>query len=94
MAAVRDYAKLAKDIKEAIGAENIVNATHCATRLRLILKESPSAEVTSQISGMAGVIQVTENGGQYQIVIGTHAKDVYQELAKIIDISGDMPEVK
>ncbi len=83
---VRDYAKLARDIKGAIGEENIVSATHCATRLRLVLKQSPSAEVTKEISAMPAVIQVVEKGGQYQIVIGTHAKDVYEELSQILTI--------
>lgn len=83
---VRDYAKLAADIKEQIGESNIVSAAHCATRLRLVLKESPSAEVTKRISEMPAVIQVVEKGGQYQIVIGTHARDVYEEMAKIMKI--------
>ena len=86
MAKVRDYAKLAADIKEQVGESNIVSAAHCATRLRLVLKESPSAEVTQRISEMPAVIQVVEKGGQYQIVIGTHAKDVYEELTKIMTI--------
>lgn len=86
MAAVRDYAKLAADIKDIIGESNITSATHCATRLRLVLKASPSQEVTNRISSMPGVIQVMEKGGQYQIVIGTHAKDVYAELMKITSI--------
>lgn len=89
MAQVRDYAKLAKDILSLVGEKNIVTATHCATRLRLVLSQSPSADVTKQISGMPGVIQVVEKGGQYQIVIGTHAKDVYAELTKIANISSD-----
>lgn len=93
---VRDYGKLAADIKKEIGEENIVGATHCATRLRLTLKQSPSADVTKRISEMPAVIQVVEKGGQYQIVIGTHAKDVYAELAKIltIDTSAEQAEVK
>lgn len=86
MAKVRDYAKLAADIKDQVGESNIVSAAHCATRLRLVLKESPSAEVTQRISEMPAVIQVVEKGGQYQIVIGTHAKDVYEELTKIMKI--------
>ena len=85
-AKVRDYAKLAADIKDQIGESNIISAAHCATRLRLVLKESPSAEVTKRISEMPAVIQVVEKGGQYQIVIGTHAKDVYEELTKIMTI--------
>lgn len=85
-AKVRDYGKLAKDIKDAVGEENIISAAHCATRLRLVLKQSPSADVTAQISKMPAVIQVVEKGGQYQIVIGTHAKDVYEELTHIIKL--------
>lgn len=83
MAQIRDYAKLAADIKDAVGAANIINATHCATRLRLVLKKSPEEAVTKKISSMPGVIQVVEKGGQYQVVIGTHAKDVYAELMKL-----------
>lgn len=92
---VRDYAKLAADIQKEVGADNIVSATHCATRLRLVLRESPSKEVTDRISQMPAVIQVVERGGQYQVVIGTHAKDVYEELAKISNISAaEQPQVK
>lgn len=95
MAKVRDYAKLSRDIKDAIGEENITSAAHCATRLRLVLKESPSAEITAQISSMPGVIQVMEKGGQYQIVIGTHAQDVYEEMAKLLHLdASQQPEVK
>lgn len=95
MAAVRDYGKLARDIKDTLGEQNIISAAHCATRLRLVLKESPSADITKQISSMPGVIQVMEKGGQYQIVIGTHAKDVYSELTQIMNIDeSQQAEVK
>ena len=65
---------------------NILSATHCATRLRLVLRETPSDEVTKQISEMPAVIKVMESGGQYQVVIGTHAKDVYEALAQLLDL--------
>lgn len=92
MAKVRDYAKLARDIMTSVGEENIVSAAHCATRLRLVLKENPSAEVTAKISAMPAVIQVVEKGGQYQIVIGTHAKDVYEELTQIMHLEEEQGE--
>lgn len=38
---IRDYAKLAADIREAVGPENIISAANCATRPRLVLKEPP-----------------------------------------------------
>ena len=86
-AKIRDYTKLAADICAAVGKDNIISAANCATRLRLVLKESPSAEVTKQISEMPAVIKVMETGGQYQIVIGTHAKDVYEALAQMLDLT-------
>lgn len=95
MAKVRDYDKLAKDILAAVGESNVVSAAHCATRLRLVLRQSPTAEVTKEISAMPAVIQVVEKGGQYQIVIGTHAKDVYEGLTKLISIDqSQQPEVR
>ena len=35
-----DYKKVAKDLTDAIGGkDNIVSATHCATRLRVIVRD-------------------------------------------------------
>ena len=94
---IRDYTKLAADICAAVGKDNILSATHCATRLRLVLRETPSDEVTKQISERPAVIKVMESGGQYQVVIGTHAKDVYEALAQLLDLDNSTaaaPEVK
>lgn len=94
---IRDYPKLAADICDAVGKDNIISAAHCATRLRLVLKETPSAEVTQRISEMPAVIKVMESGGQYQVVIGTHAKDVYEALAQLLDLDEnavDAPQTK
>ena len=43
MAQIRDYRKLAHDIICEVGGKRkiFVNATRCATRLRLVLKEEP-----------------------------------------------------
>ena len=83
---IRDYARLAAEIRDQVGEQNIVSAAHCATRLRLVLRESPPAGVTKRISELPAVIQVLERGGQYQIVIGVHAKDVYEELVKLLHL--------
>lgn len=34
-----DYKKVAKDVIDAIGADNLQAAAHCATRLRLVVKD-------------------------------------------------------
>lgn len=89
MSKVRDYEKLAVDIVEAVGGpENIVHATHCATRLRLVLKETP-ASAKETVSSMPGVITVVENAGQFQVVIGTHVVDVYESLTKKYNLESD-----
>lgn len=92
MAQIRNYSKLAEDIiKEVGGEENIINATRCATRLRLVLKETP-ANAKEKISSMAGVITVVENNGQFQVVIGTHVGDVYQKVAEILKLDEKQQE--
>lgn len=86
MAQVRDYNKLALDIiHEVGGAENIVNATRCATRFRLVLKKTPE-HAKEKISELPGVITVVENNGQFQVVIGTHVGDVYAAAAEILHL--------
>ncbi|MEH7004477.1 beta-glucoside-specific PTS transporter subunit IIABC [Priestia megaterium] len=83
---IRDYHKLAADILDAVGdEENIVSATRCATRLRIVLKRS-KPEAKRKVSSMAGVITVVENSGQFQVVIGQHVGDVYEEFASLVNL--------
>lgn len=85
MAVVRDYAQLAKDILAEVGGqENINNFSRCATRLRLVLKETPK-QAAEKIKTMPGVITVVLSGGQFQVVIGTHVQDVYQAMGSLVD---------
>ncbi|MFE0341173.1 beta-glucoside-specific PTS transporter subunit IIABC [Priestia megaterium] len=83
---IRDYHKLAADILDAVGdEENIVSATRCATRLRIVLKRS-NPEAKRKVSSMPGVITVVENSGQFQVVIGQHVGDVYEEFASLVNL--------
>lgn len=82
----RDYPKLAEEIiREVGGKENIVNATRCATRLRLVLKETPEG-TKEKVQGLTGVITVVENSGQFQVVIGTHVGEVYENVVKHLNL--------
>ncbi|WP_031523571.1 beta-glucoside-specific PTS transporter subunit IIABC [Siccibacter colletis] len=84
MAVIRDYNKLAGDIlREAGGEENIVSFTRCATRLRLVLNETP-ATAKSAVQNLPGVIAVVESGGQFQVVIGTHVADVFSAMSGLL----------
>ncbi|GAB95989.1 PTS system beta-glucosides-specific IIC component [Kineosphaera limosa] len=85
-AQVRNYPKLAADILELVGGEkNIANASRCATRLRLVLKNTPD-QAKEQVSRLPGVITVVENSGQFQVVIGPHVGEVHEELLRIADV--------
>jgi PTS system beta-glucosides-specific IIC component len=84
-----DYRSLAGDILQGVGGEqNIASATHCATRLRLKLRDDAKADTTA-IEKLPGVITVMKAGGQYQVVIGNNVPTVYAELGKITNLTGD-----
>lgn len=82
---VRDYNKLAQQILDIVGKDNIVNVTRCATRLRLVLKKT-TPEMKEELSKLTGVITAVESGGQLQIVIGTHVGEVYDAFASLVDV--------
>ncbi len=85
MGKIRDYSRLAADILQETGGEtNLISFSRCATRLRLVLKETPPGAV-EKIKALPGVITVVLSGGQFQVVIGTHVADVYDALAAIVD---------
>ncbi|WP_176629486.1 PTS transporter subunit EIIB, partial [Streptococcus sobrinus] len=39
-----DYAKVASDVITAVGKDNLVAGAHCATRLRLVLKDDDKVD--------------------------------------------------
>ncbi|MBU3197964.1 PTS beta-glucoside transporter subunit IIBCA [Clostridium estertheticum] len=77
------YEKLANDIiKNVGGKENVNSLTHCITRLRFKLKDKSKAN-TEILKNMDGIVTVIESGGQYQVVIGNHVTDVYDDVNSI-----------
>lgn len=64
------YTKIAQDIIDVVGKNNILSATHCATRLRLIVKDREKIDdnVVEKIDEVKGVFYTS---GQYQIILGT-----------------------
>ena len=76
MAAV-DYRSLAEGIVQEVGGEaNIASATHCATRLRLRLRDESKADKAA-VEKLPGVITVMRAGGQFQVVVGNDVPTVY-----------------
>lgn len=74
------YDELAKTIVENIGgAENVISAAHCITRLRFKLKDESKAN-TDVLKATDGVLTVMQAGGQYQVVIGPDVANVYEAV--------------
>lgn len=74
---------LAQNILDAVGGEdNIINSTHCATRLRLVLKRS-QPDAKKKVANIDGVVTVVENNGQFQVVIGNNVGEVYKAFEKL-----------
>ena len=77
-----------RDVAEQIlqhigGKENVVSAEHCATRLRLILKDDSRFD-KKQIEAIDGVKGSFKAAGQHQIILGTGFVDkVYAQFMEI-----------
>ncbi|HBG5343155.1 TPA: PTS glucose transporter subunit IIA [Clostridioides difficile] len=82
----KKYEQLAKDIVQKLGGkENITDAYHCQTRLRFKLADESKLN-KDKLEDLDGVTKYINNAGVHQIVIGTHIKDVFEEIEKNIDV--------
>jgi len=77
---------LAEDILKNVGGEeNIAVLTHCATRVRLHLKDNSKANI-KVIDSLEGVLRAQIQNEQLQIVIGAKVNAVFNEICKITNI--------
>lgn len=66
-----NYQKIAKEVIEAVGGkDNIISAAHCATRLRIILKDRKKVD-DKAVESIEKVKGFFFTAGQYQIIFGT-----------------------
>ena len=78
------YNDLAQKIVSLVGGkENINTVYHCQTRLRFKLKDESKADQDA-LNNMDSVAKCLISGGVFQVVIGTHVKDVFEEVEKIV----------
>ncbi|MBF0747383.1 PTS transporter subunit EIIB, partial [Gemella sp. 19428wG2_WT2a] len=79
-----NYKKEAESIIDAIGGkENIDAIAHCATRLRLVLKDESKVD-EDKLSNLEVVKGTFSTGGQYQIIIGSGTVNkVFNEMEKL-----------
>lgn len=88
-----DYNKISLQVLDCIGGkDNIVSAAHCATRLRLVLKDEKKTdkEKLDEIEGVKGSFVAA---GQLQIIFGTGTVNkVYSEFIRAAEIDESTKE--
>ncbi|MCR5624696.1 MAG: glucose PTS transporter subunit EIIB, partial [Lachnospiraceae bacterium] len=79
-----DYRKCAEEIYSHLGGrDNIVQAAHCATRLRLVLADNTKIDKKA-LENVDGVKGLFESNGQVQLIIGTGTVNkVYDEFLSV-----------
>lgn len=78
-----NYKAAAQQIVEIVGKDNIISATHCATRLRLIVKDRELID-EKELEKLSIVKGTFFNAGQYQIILGTGiVNKVYAEIEQM-----------
>lgn len=77
------YEELCTTIIEGVGGkDNVIDVSHCVTRLRFRLNDVAKAD-TDGLKATKGVIDVIQGAGQYQVVVGPQVEGIYSELLEI-----------
>ncbi len=81
-----DHKEVAKRVAAALGEDNLVAAAHCATRLRLVVKDTAKIDQAA-LDDDADLKGTFEANGQYQIIVGPgDVNTVYKELVAITGV--------
>ncbi|MBU8788693.1 MULTISPECIES: sucrose-specific PTS transporter subunit IIBC [Bacillus] len=82
-----NHKEIAERLIELLGGEdNIISAAHCATRLRLVMKDQEKID-QEKIEELDGVKGAFSSSGQYQIIFGTGlVNKVYEQFAKALQL--------
>lgn len=90
--AKKNYDEFAKEIIFLVGGkENIINLTHCVTRLRFRLKDETKAD-ENKLKNLKGVLSIVKGNGQFQVVVGNIVEDVFETIQSLSLISGKTEE--
>lgn len=82
----KKYEGLAHNIIAKLGGKkNITEGYHCQTRLRFKVVDESKIDIEG-LESLAGVTKYIFNAGVHQVVIGTHVKEVFEEIEKNLEI--------
>lgn len=76
--------EIAQSIIDAVGGEdNIISAAHCATRLRIMVKDKEKID-NEKVENIEKVKGAFFNSGQFQVILGTGTVNkIYEEVNKL-----------
>lgn len=81
------YNELTKSIIQLVGGKNnIINVTHCMTRLRFTLVNLSAVDEAALLK-TKGIVTAQSAGGKYQVVIGSHVADVHKEIMEALNLT-------
>lgn len=81
-----NHKQVAEDILKMLGEDNIQAAAHCATRLRIVLKDDKNIDQQG-LDDHPDIKGTFNSNNQFQIIIGPgDVNKVHQELTNITDI--------
>lgn len=86
--AAKNYPDMARAIVERFGGkENISYLNHCATRLRINPKDKAKCDLPG-IEKVPGVLGLSDNGDEVQVIIGQSVEQLYPEVEKLVGATG------
>lgn len=84
-----NFDEFAKEIIVGVGGkENVDSLSHCATRLRFILKDDSKADL-EMIKKIKGVLGAVYGAGQLQVIMGKNLLDSFSVLQKKYNFTGE-----
>lgn len=83
-----DFHAMAKEIVKGLGGTgNLSNVNHCATRLRVVVKDAANVNQAS-LKKINGVMGVEVHDDQVQVIVGAIIEDLFLEVEKLFNVSG------
>ncbi len=78
-----DYKATAEQVLKLVGGKsNVESATHCATRLRLTVKDLAQVQ-DPEVKKISGIVGTNTVGNQYQVIVGPQVANVYQAFCEV-----------
>ncbi|WP_096190187.1 sucrose-specific PTS transporter subunit IIBC [Evansella halocellulosilytica] len=90
-----NYNEIAEQLVSYLGGkDNVVSATHCATRLRLVIEDESQIN-TEAIEELEGVKGAFSSSGQFQVIFGTGTVNkVFTHFAPLVGVNVEEDEEK